>query len=217
MNVANNVPIATFGSFVQEVIHFFQLRSEPKDADSKFLPRNWEFLALTILMVICSGVGAWLLYSEQEPPNAALYTLLEIVVAVGLLTLATFAIVTGVNRANRCIVFINIAQPTSTLTTSSGGTISVSATYTSSKGHGFTANMPTITMVHINPTGGSFGSGATHPNMVPGALTPNAGGGQDMTFNVNGPYVSGSQFVITVTMICDSGHSGTKTVTVIGR
>lgn len=64
MTAITFILIAAFGSAVQEVIHLYDLRNTLHEETSTFL-KSWKYWAITLTMVIVSGVGTWVLYGDN--------------------------------------------------------------------------------------------------------------------------------------------------------
>lgn len=57
--------IAAFGSAMQEVIHLYDLRTTLHMPDTSAILKHWQYWAITLTMIIVSGVGTWLLYGDS--------------------------------------------------------------------------------------------------------------------------------------------------------
>ena len=55
--------IAAFGALVQEIIHLYDLRKTLGEETSTFL-KSWKYWAITLVMIVVSGIGTWVLYHE---------------------------------------------------------------------------------------------------------------------------------------------------------
>jgi hypothetical protein len=57
--------IAAFGSIIQEVIHLYDIRSTLHLPDTTSILKSWKYWAVTVTMIVVSGVGTWLLYGDN--------------------------------------------------------------------------------------------------------------------------------------------------------
>lgn len=64
MTTFSFILIAAFGSAAQEVIHLYDLRNTFHEETSIFL-KSWKYWAISLTMIIISGVGTWILYGDN--------------------------------------------------------------------------------------------------------------------------------------------------------
>ena len=57
--------IAAFGSIIQEVIHLYDIRTTLHLPDTISILKAWQYWAITLTMIVVSGVGTWLLYGDN--------------------------------------------------------------------------------------------------------------------------------------------------------
>jgi hypothetical protein len=74
MTATTFILIAAFGSAVQEVIHLYDLRNTLHEETSTFL-KSWKYWAITLTMVIVSGVGTWILYGDNLTIKSVIFIL----------------------------------------------------------------------------------------------------------------------------------------------
>lgn len=65
--------VASFGSICQEVFHLFELRKNLTDNVFFKSPAYW---IITLLMVVVSGVGTWLIFYDQIPNEKGIQVIL---------------------------------------------------------------------------------------------------------------------------------------------
>lgn len=59
--------VASFGSFCQEILYWFELRKKMDDEENKKIIKSSYYWILTILMIAISGFGTWLLFYDDSP------------------------------------------------------------------------------------------------------------------------------------------------------
>ncbi len=74
MDTTTFILIAALGSAVQEVIHLYDLRNTLHLDTSAFLS-SWKYWAITLAMVLVSGVGTWILYGENLNIKSVIFIL----------------------------------------------------------------------------------------------------------------------------------------------
>jgi hypothetical protein len=66
--------IAAFGSAVQEIIHLYDLRNSLHEDTSTFL-KSWKYWTITLMMIIVSGIGTWVLYGDNLTIKSVIFIL----------------------------------------------------------------------------------------------------------------------------------------------
>jgi len=74
MTAISFILIAAFGSAVQEVIHLYDLRSKLHEETSTFL-KSWKYWAITLAMIVVSGIGTWILYGDNLTIKSVIFIL----------------------------------------------------------------------------------------------------------------------------------------------
>jgi hypothetical protein len=54
--------IAAFGALIQEAIHWFDLRKKLEEEEQKKILNSKHYWIITVIMIIVSGVGTWILF-----------------------------------------------------------------------------------------------------------------------------------------------------------
>jgi hypothetical protein len=67
--------ISCFGAISQEVLHWYNLRNRLSKKENATLIKSKYYWIITILLVLTSGVGTWILFSDQTDKNAIIYIL----------------------------------------------------------------------------------------------------------------------------------------------
>lgn len=75
MTAITFILIASFGSIVQEVIHLYDLRNTLHLPDTSPIVTSWKYWVVTLLMVIVSGIGTWILYGENLSIKSVIFIL----------------------------------------------------------------------------------------------------------------------------------------------
>ena len=74
MTATSFILTAAFGSAVQEVIHLYDLRNTLHEKTSMFLS-SWQYWAITLTMIVTSGVGTWILYGDNLSVKSVIFIL----------------------------------------------------------------------------------------------------------------------------------------------
>ena len=56
---------AAFGSIIQEVIHLYDIRNTLHLQEVSSILKSWKYWAITLAMVVVSGIGTWILYGDS--------------------------------------------------------------------------------------------------------------------------------------------------------
>lgn len=66
---------AIFGSFCQEVLHWYDLRNSLEDDKYRRLIRSYAYWVVTSLTILISGFGIWIMYGDQIKVKSAYFIL----------------------------------------------------------------------------------------------------------------------------------------------
>jgi len=58
--------IATFGAICMEAVHWYELRNKLEEQEQQKLLRSKYYWIITILMIVISGIGTYLLFYEPS-------------------------------------------------------------------------------------------------------------------------------------------------------
>ena len=75
MTAFHFILIAAFGSTVQEVIHLYDLRNKLHLEEMSPILKSWKYWAITVSMIIVSGVGTWILYGDNLVIKSVIFIL----------------------------------------------------------------------------------------------------------------------------------------------
>ena len=67
---------AGFGAFVQEFLHWYDLRKKLHKDEYKALLKSISYWIIVIIMIVVSAIGVWILYSEKIADSRDLQLLL---------------------------------------------------------------------------------------------------------------------------------------------
>jgi len=59
--------VASFGSLCQEILYWFELKKKMDEAENQKVLKSPYYWVLTVLVIIISGVGTWLLFYDDTP------------------------------------------------------------------------------------------------------------------------------------------------------
>jgi hypothetical protein len=69
MNNASSLFIlaACFGALCQEILYWFELRKKLDDEDNKKVFKSKFYWTITLIVIVISGFGTWLLFYDDTP------------------------------------------------------------------------------------------------------------------------------------------------------
>lgn len=67
---------SSFGALCQEILYWFELRNKLKDKQISNLMRSKFYWIITLLTILISGIGTWILFYDQIPDKKSIQFIL---------------------------------------------------------------------------------------------------------------------------------------------
>lgn len=75
MDAIHTILLGSFGAFCQEVVHLYDLRATLHCARMRRVYRSWQYWVITVLMVLASGMGVWVMCGDRVVPEHVLFVM----------------------------------------------------------------------------------------------------------------------------------------------